>query len=79
MDDEAEEDQGPSEYIVETIHDVRYVSRRLEYLVEWEDFPEQEHFTWEPTKHLPSRVLKSLRMHGWQKVVMCGYVWPGRK
>lgn len=61
------------QYFVNVIHDVRYYSRRLEYLIEWEHFPAQDHWTWEPTKHLPSQLLKEFKEDWLRK----GNEWPG--
>lgn len=57
-DDEVEGESGDSEhdvedYVVKAIHSVRARRSTLEFLVEWEDYPSEEHFTWEPTRNLP--------------------------
>lgn len=41
-------------YYLKAIHDLRVRSRRIQFLVEWQDFPDPENFTWEPRNHLPN-------------------------
>jgi len=51
-DEEVQETEP--DYFVEKLHDVRVRRNKYEYLVEWQGFPEEAHFTWEPSNHLPN-------------------------
>lgn len=79
-DDDSEEEQDPPEvdedpsYFVEKIHDVRHAHRRLEFLIEWEDFPNREDFTWEPMANLPNDKDKIADFKA--AYLESGKVWP---
>lgn len=43
------------DYFVKQLHNVRKPKNKpLEFLIEWENFPDCESFTWEPVKNLPN-------------------------
>lgn len=71
---ECSSDEEPRDYFVHAIHDVRSNSRRLEFLIEWKDFPEEDSFTWEPTKNLPNdkEMIKEFKAAWLEK----GKSWP---
>lgn len=77
-EEEVEDEQGtvnPNEdpdYFVHKIHNVRYKNRRLEYYIEWEDFPRVEDYTWEPTANLPAHMVRDFKA-AW---LAEGKVWP---
>ncbi|KAF5011367.1 hypothetical protein FDECE_2512 [Fusarium decemcellulare] len=48
---EPEEIDGPEEYTVEEIRDMKKINGQTMYLVKWKNYPENEN-TWEPPKHL---------------------------
>lgn len=50
--EEEDEGAGEADYLVKKIHKVRLMKRRMEYLIEWEGYPAEEHYTWEPSAHL---------------------------
>lgn len=51
----SEQDAGDEpDYYVQAIHNVRFANRRLEYFIEWQGFPAEEHHTWEPAHNLPN-------------------------
>jgi len=73
LQEDCDEPDEP-EFFLKTVHDVRLSGRRLEYLVEWEDWPNVEDFTWEPTAHLPGH--KDLLHEFKSKWISEGKPWP---
>lgn len=73
--DDAEGERQEPDYFVHKIHDVCYQNRRLEYLIEWEDFPEEENYTWEPTANLVPGYKDELNDFK-QAYLANGHVWP---
>lgn len=65
------------DYYMEKIHDVRFAHRRLEFYIEWKDFPAESDFTWEPQANLPNDkdAIKAFK----EKWLADGKVWPTAK
>lgn len=68
-----DDDEEPN-YFVKKIHGVRFRYRRLEFNIEWENFPSPEHFTWEPIKNLPNDMDKIVAFK--ESWIACGKDWP---
>jgi Chromo (CHRromatin Organisation MOdifier) domain len=54
-------DDGRPVYLVERFRDAKFVNRQKHFLVEWQGFPEESEFTWEPRTSLVQDVPQLVR------------------
>lgn len=68
------EEPHEEEYFVKEIKDVRVRGSQLQFLIEWEDYPEEQHYTWEPVRNLPNDKDKIANFK--DEWIASGKCWP---
>ncbi|KAL1526471.1 hypothetical protein AB1Y20_015181 [Prymnesium parvum] len=75
-EEDAESDHELEDYVVKKIHNVKAHRSRLLYLIEWETFPNEADYTWEPAANLPSEDHKQMLQTFKELWLADGKRWP---